>query len=88
MGEFETLEVRIPKELLLGVEKQKFIEDLKLFAAMELYEQQVLSLGKAAELAGKTKDDFMGVLSEHGIAVLRYSQEELAEELKLLKSTK
>ena len=88
MEEFETLEVRISKELLLGVKKQKFKEDLKLFTATELCEQQVLSLGKAAELAGKAKDDFMGALSEHGIAVLRYSNEELAEELKLLKSTK
>jgi predicted HTH domain antitoxin len=88
MEEFETLEVPIPKELLLGVEKQKFIDDLKLFTAIGLYEQQVLSLGKAAELAGKAKDDFMSVLAEHGIAVLRYPKEELTEELKLLKSTR
>ena len=88
MEEFETLEVTIPKELLLGVEKKKFIEDLKLFTALGLYEQQVLSLGKAAELAGKTKDDFMSVLSEHGIAVIRYSNEELDDELKLLKSSR
>ncbi|MGC9444931.1 MAG: UPF0175 family protein [Candidatus Methanospirareceae archaeon] len=88
MEEFETLEVTIPKELLLGVEKKKFIADLKLFTAMGLYEKQVLSLGKAAALAGKSKDDFMSELSEHGIAVIRYSNLELDDELKLLKRSR
>lgn len=86
--EFETLEVKIPKELLLGVEKEKFVEDIKLFTAMRLYEKKVLSLGKAAELAGKDEDEFMGVLSEHGIDVVRYSKEELDEEIKFLKRIK
>ncbi len=48
----------------------------------------VLSLGKAAELAGKDKEEFMRVLSEHGIDVIRYSKEELDEEMKILKRIK
>ncbi|HIH96864.1 MAG TPA: UPF0175 family protein [Thermoplasmata archaeon] len=67
--EFETLEVKVPRELLIGIEKKKFVEEIKLFTAMRLYERSVLSLGKAAELAGKNKDEFMEVLSEHGIDV-------------------
>ncbi|MBA7543283.1 hypothetical protein ES705_35613 [subsurface metagenome] len=51
--EFETLEIKIPKELLLSMEKEKFVEDIKLFTAMWLYEGRVLSLGKAAELGGE-----------------------------------
>jgi len=85
---FETLEVKIPKELLIGIEKEKLVEDIKLFTAMRFYEMNVLSLGKAAELAGKDKDEFMGVLSEHGIEVIRYSKEELDEEIKFLKRIK
>lgn len=84
----ETIEVKIPKELLIGMEKEKLVEDIKLFMAMRLYGMKVLSLGKAAELAGKDKGDFMGVLSEHGIDVVRYSKEELDEEIKFLKRTK
>jgi predicted HTH domain antitoxin len=86
--EFETLEIKIPMELLLGVEKEEFIEDIKLFTAMRLYEKRILSLGKAAELAGKDKDEFMGVLSEHRIDVIRYSKEELDKEIKFLKRIK
>lgn len=85
MMEFETLEVKIPKEVLLGVKKEKFTEDMKLFTAMKLYEENFLSLGKAAELAGKNKDEFMETLSEHGIDVIRYSKEELNEEVKFLR---
>lgn len=84
----ETIEVKIPKELLIGMEKEKLVEEIKLFTAMRFYEMNVLSLGKAAELAGKNKDDFMGVLSEHGIDVVRYSKEELEEETKFLKGIK
>ncbi|GFO96322.1 hypothetical protein ig2599ANME_0510 [groundwater metagenome] len=44
---------------LIEKEKEKFTEDMKLFTAMKLYEENFLSLGKAAELAGKNKDEFM-----------------------------
>lgn len=86
--EFETLEVKIPKEILLGVKKEKFTEDMKLFTAMRLYEENFLSPGKAAELAGKNKDEFMEALSEHGIDVIRYSKEELSEEVKFLRKSR
>jgi len=88
MMEFETLEVKIPKEVLLGVKKEKFTEDMKLFTAMKLYEENFLSLGKAAELAGKNIDEFMEALSEHGIDVIRYSKEELNEEVRFLRKSR
>jgi len=81
----ETIEVKIPRELLIGIEKEKLVDEIKLFMAMRLYEMKVLSLGKAAELAGKDKGDFMEALSEHGIDVLRYSKEDLDEEMEFLR---
>lgn len=84
----ETIEVKIPKELLIGLEKEKLVEEMKLFTAMRFYKMNILSLGKAAELAGKNKDDFMESLSEQGIDVVRYSKEELEEETKFLKGIK
>ncbi|MGB2727297.1 MAG: UPF0175 family protein [Halobacteriota archaeon] len=83
--EFETIEVKIPKELLIGIEEEKLVEDIKLFMAMRLYGMKVLSLGKAAELAGKNKEEFMEALSEHGIDVIRYSKEDLDEEMEFLR---
>ncbi|RLG30290.1 UPF0175 family protein [Methanosarcinales archaeon] len=86
--EFEALERNDPRELIIGIEKGKFVEEMKLFTAMKLYEMNALSLGKAAELAGKNKEEFMEALSEHGIEVVRYSKEELNEEIKFLKGIK
>ncbi len=88
MTEFETLEVKIPKEVLLLMKKERFVQDMKLFTAMMLYEENLLSLGKAAELAGKTMDEFIEALSEHKIDIIRYSKEELAEEVRFLRSYK
>ena len=84
----ETIEVKIPKELLIGIEKEKLVEEIKLLIAMKFYKMNILSLGKAAELAEKNKNDFMESLSEHGIDVVRYSKEELEEEAKFLKGSK
>ena len=83
--EFKTIEVKIPKELLIGIEEEKLVEDIKLFMAMRLYGMKVLSLGKATELAGKNKEEFMEALSEHGIDVIRYSKEDLDEEMEFLR---
>ena len=81
----ETIEVKIPKELLIGMEKEKLVEDIKRFMAMRLYEMKVLSLEKDAELAGEKKEEFMEALSEHGIDVIRYSKEDLDEEMEFLR---
>lgn len=82
--EFEVLEIKVPKELLIRMKKEKFAEDMKLFTAMKLYEENALSLGKAAELARKHKSEFMELLSENKIDVIRYPKEELDEEIKYI----
>ena len=33
----ETIEVKIPKELLIGIEKEKLVGEIKFFMAMRLY---------------------------------------------------
>lgn len=53
--------------------------------AVLLYDQEVLSLGKAAKFAGMSLAAFMGILGELQIPVVRHSPEELAEELEILR---
>ena len=55
---------------------------LNLDLAIKLYDDEVLSLGRAAELAGMNRIDFMNLLGEMGIPVVRYAPGELQEELK------
>jgi len=84
----ELLEVRVPKELLLGINKNKFIDDMKLFTSIKLYERNVLSLGKSAALAERDVGEFMEMLSDYGVDVIKYPKEELNEEIKFLRAVR
>jgi predicted HTH domain antitoxin len=58
---------------------------LKLELAVALYAQNVLGLGKAAELAGMSRLDFNDVLAERSIP-MHYGQKELDEDLAYARS--
>ena len=55
-------------------------EEARLLLAAKLYEIGRLSLGKAAELAGISKRDFMEFLGRVGIPVFDYPPEDLRDE--------
>jgi prevent-host-death family protein len=57
---------------------------LKVSLATKLFREHVVSLGKAAKLAGMTKVDFIGVLGARGIPAVDYPPSELDEELTVL----
>lgn len=63
-------------------EKEKQREVLKLLAA-KMYEKGILGIGKASELCGLSRQDFMVLLREENI-VLNYDDEELQRDLKNL----
>lgn len=56
-------------------------EEATFFLAVKLYEAQRISLGKAAELAGFSKRDFMERLVEEGVPAINYHPDELNKEL-------
>jgi predicted HTH domain antitoxin len=70
---FNTLQAR-------GLFKDVLAEETRRLLALRLYRERVLSLGRAARLAGLSRWEFVELLSENGIPVLDYSQEELAHE--------
>ena len=57
-------------------------EEARLLLALKLYEEGRLSCGKAAEIAGYSKQTFMELLGKHGIAAVDYPAEELASDLR------
>lgn len=54
--------------------------------ALRLYEKRLLSLGKARQLAGVEKWDFLLLLAQEGIS-RQYDKTELAQDLALLDQT-
>ncbi|NOQ15717.1 MAG: UPF0175 family protein [Methyloprofundus sp.] len=79
----KTINLSIPvKESILFSLKEsteEFSRDLVYFSALMLYKRRKLSLGKAAELAGYNKIDFIFKLKAEGEAVFDYDDDEIDE---------
>ena len=85
MAEMVALETQIPEDIFKtlqarGLYKAVLAERSRQLLATRFYQERVLSLGKAARMAGMGRWDFIEFLSENQIPVLDYSEEELAAE--------
>ena len=86
MGNIQMM-LEIPEDTYLtlsssGYTKQRLLADAKKFLAAYLFRQKVLSLGKAAELAGLRIGAFISFLDELEIPVIDYDEEELDAEFR------
>ena len=72
-----------PEEILISLKEDEkdFLKEVKILAAVKLYELNRLSLGKAAKLAGLDKVDFMKVLGEQKVFIFKLTEEELAKDV-------
>ena len=85
MAEMVALETQIPEDIFLtlqarGLFKTVLAERSRQLLAIRFYQERVLSLGKAARLAGMGLWDFVEFLSTNRIPVIDHSEEELAVE--------
>ncbi len=62
----------------LRMEPEAFAAELRLTAAMKMYEMGRLSSGAAAELAGVPRTVFLSKLADYGVATFRLSEEEVS----------
>ncbi|ASJ17399.1 hypothetical protein A3L04_10120 [Thermococcus chitonophagus] len=77
--------VSIPQDLarILKVNERELPKLVKVYLAIKLYREGIVSLGKAAEIAGVSKWEMMEILASKGIP-LQYSEEDLREDVKTL----
>ncbi len=79
----KTINLSIPvKESILFSLKEstdEFSQELLYLSALMLYKRRKLSLGKAAELAGYNKIDFIFKLKTEGEAIFDYNDDEIDE---------
>lgn len=59
-------------------------EGVRIDLAIKLFDENVLSTGQAARLAGLPLAEFLKICSEQGVPVVRYEPEEIEEELKVV----
>ena len=63
----------------LKVSAEEFSRDVRFLSALMWYRKNKLSLGKAAELAGYSKLEFIRRMKLEGEAVFDYQDEEMAD---------
>ena len=71
----------IKENLLLSLREsqEEFTQDLRFLSALMLYRKNRLSLGKAAELAGHSKLDFIEKLKLEKEPIFDYNADEMNE---------
>ncbi|GFP19863.1 hypothetical protein HKBW3S03_01367 [Candidatus Hakubella thermalkaliphila] len=85
VGKVEAI-IDIPEELYLslsalGLTKEKIASESRKLLALKCFKEKILSLGKAAELSGLSKWDFIEYLSAGGVSVVDYNEDEIKREL-------
>ena len=75
----------IPDEALvaLKVKPERLAAELRLAAAVKLYELGRISSGAAAKLAGIPRTMFLTKLADYGVDTFRLTEEELGQESRL-----
>ena len=78
----ETVNVELPSALVkaANLEERNLSEEAARLLALELYREEKVSLGRAAELCRTPLAAFMDFAAKHGVPPLRYSYEDLEEE--------
>ncbi len=71
----------VKQDILLSLKEnaEEFTKDLRFLSALMWYKKSRLSLGKAAELAGYSKLDFIERMKLENEPIFDYSEAEIAE---------
>lgn len=75
--------IRYPQDIpqLLDMSDEAFVSEMRFLAAAKLYELGKLSSGRAADLAGLLRIDFLLRLHEAGVPVVNLRDEEIELEI-------
>jgi predicted HTH domain antitoxin len=80
-----TLTITLPDELLqaLQLDQEQMAEELRLAAAVKLYELGRLSSGAAAQLAGIPRVAFLTKLADYSVDTFSLTEDQLRQETRL-----
>ena len=83
----QTISVKFPADILLTLnETEKELEQqLRISLAIRLYNQQKITIGKAAQIAGLSKLQFETLLSENEIPISNLIYDDIAGDVEKLK---
>lgn len=75
----QTLRIDMDDEVLLGMNKnpEEMAREIRLAAAVKWYEVGMISQGKAAQMAGLSRAEFITALSRFGISPMQETADEI-----------
>ena len=78
-----TVTVEVPESAFSALRRspEEFAREMRIAAAIQWYRQVLISQGKAAEIAGLTRADFLEALFRAKVPACQITVEELKEEL-------
>lgn len=90
-GSHVTVSTQIPQDVFQVLQAQGLYRDALAIRSQELlamrfYQDRVLSLGKAARLAGMGKQQFIDFLSTNQVSVINLTEDEFAAEIETVDS--
>lgn len=79
----QTVLIELPDAAFAALRKapHDFATEMRLAAAVKWFELGILSQGKAAEIAGLSRAEFISALARFKVSAWQYSADELKEEL-------
>jgi predicted HTH domain antitoxin len=74
--------IDMPEEALAALKKNpsEFQQEFRLAAAVKWYELKLLSQGRAAEVAGVSRSEFLAALGRFGVTPFQYDADEIRRE--------
>jgi predicted HTH domain antitoxin len=78
-----TVTIELPESLLIGTgqSRDEFVKEAKFLLMAKLFEMGRVSSGKAAEICGMPRIDFLFAVGKMGIPVIQLDEDELKREL-------
>lgn len=82
------MKIPYPEDLpaIMGKTPEQFEQELRFLVAAKFYEMGRVSSGRAAELAGINRVEFLNNLSQYRVSVFNYSLDELEREIREAKN--